>query len=228
MSPHQSTGLWFFAGVNFTTPEVGLYPLKSFLVQAIRRLITKATLLFSTCCQALIQLGKKLAMSMKLVILAPTKAKSLLWGNGINTQTRLTFSSGQVNGLQVFPGLEREHFHCWSNHCYKPDPRISPSWGDITKRRFISLLNLEIHPCPRKERGLSTWNAPEILLDKSTGARLSVPGVGWNNTTTDMSPQLKTFPKLPADRCCCWSRERSSWSPSSRLQICFPEFHNIY
>lgn len=50
------------------------------------------------------------------------------------------------------------------------------------KRRFISLLNLEIHPCPRKERGISTSNAPEVLLDKPSGARLPVPGVGWNNS----------------------------------------------
>lgn len=57
-----------------------------------------------------------------------------------------------IHGPVLFPGLEMQRLLCPSRHWHSPEPSSSPSLGGCEGKEFISLLNPEIPPYPRKER----------------------------------------------------------------------------
>lgn len=73
-------------------------------------------------------MGKKLAVSMKHMILPSAKAKSLLQKNGINTQPRLTFFSG---------GWAAGYSQGWSGNAFTADQIIQTGSSDQPQAEWI-------------------------------------------------------------------------------------------
>lgn len=139
-------------------------------------------------------------MSVEFVVLAAPR-DVLAAEEGQECTNKADIFPWHIRGLCVIPGLERQRLLCSSRHCHSPELSSSPSVGGCEGQEFISLLNPEIPPYPRKERGIPAGNAPGILPEQVICAR---PGVEHQQ---HQIPSVGNFsqisPKFPTASFCC-------------------------